>query len=106
MQLPLQPTFNIRRNGVPITKASIKSTIHTGISFGDFPGIIHPYYEIAACEKANYRFYHDWQELTPKQKSVLVAKHITDILLENHKEDAVNREMERAKVRAKSKKSQ
>lgn len=98
------PTFNVSRNGKPIVEVRLKSHINTGIVFGQFQGIVHPWYEIAACNAANYRYFHDWQELSGEQKAVLVSHHLTDILVENHKQDAANEEMERASRKAKRKK--
>ena len=57
--------------------------------------MVNPFYEIAACNAANYRFYHDWQELSSEQKEILVGHYFAGTLLENHKADAQNRASER-----------
>lgn len=62
----------------------------TGITFGEFPGIINPYHEIAACNAANYRYFHDWQELTSDEQAILVTHYLSGIMIENHKQDALN----------------
>jgi hypothetical protein len=91
----LQPTFGLSRNGVPLTEAKLKESINTGITFGSTPGIINPFHEIEACNKANYRYFHDWQELDHSQKAILVAHYYAGILKENHQQDALNQEMDR-----------
>ncbi len=53
-----------------------------------------------ACHKANYQYYGNWRELRPEERAVLVAHYYAGILIENHKQDALNQEMERASKKA------
>lgn len=47
-------------------------------------------YEMEACHNANYRFYDDWQALSPDQKEQLVALYTIQRLKAAHEEDAKN----------------
>ncbi len=95
--------FNIRRNGSLITQVNLQTTVDTGITMTGFPGVINPFHEISACAASGYRYYHDWQELTAQEKSILVGWYLADKLLENHKEDARNRAMEKSQKKPKGK---
>lgn len=65
--------------------------------------MISQFHEMMACKAANYRYFHDWQELTPQQKELLSAHYLAGILLDSHKDDAVNRAMEKQRKRSSKK---
>jgi len=44
--------------------------------------------EIEACNWSNYRYFHEWQELNPRQKEFLIAGYITVQLIKQHQQDA------------------
>jgi len=52
------------------------------------PGLVPLYDEMAACRFAGYRFWHEWQDLSPQERARLVAYYYLDALVEGHKEDA------------------
>ena len=66
-----------------------------GLEFESFPGLIPKFDEMAACRFNNYRYYHDWQELSGSQKAELVAFYYLNVLVENHKRDAEAEEIRR-----------
>lgn len=78
------------RNGQPIQDIRLKYKLETGIEFRDFPGIVPRFYEKEACDAANYRFYHDWQELDREQKAFIVAHYYMKTLIGGHKDEVVN----------------
>lgn len=81
------------RNGIPIDKATLSKTIRTGVEIANLPGQIPVFYEFAACKEYNYRYYHDWQELTPEQQSTIIAHYVLSKLIQSHTQDAELREM-------------
>lgn len=78
------------RHGQPIQTVKLKYKLNTEIEFHDFPGIIPKFYEIDACNEANYSYYGNWQELEPEQKAFLVAHYYMKSLVAGHKEETVN----------------
>lgn len=81
--------FRVTRNGEPIEEIRPSNTIRTGIEFETIPGTIPLYDELEACRYAGYKYWHDWQELTPLERARLVAHYYLNRLIEAHKEDAV-----------------
>lgn len=79
--------------------------IKTGIEFESLPGCIPVFYEVAACNAANYRYYGDWQELTPRQQSTLIGHYLSTIWVANNQNDAEYRhqltETQKRSLRAK-----
>jgi len=63
------------------------------------------YVEMQACHAAEYRYFHDWQELTPKQQSILIAHYISVLLVKNNTQDAEARRQKLEALKAKAKKS-
>lgn len=57
------------------------------------PGCIPVYQEVAACHAANYRYFHDWKELSAEQQAFLIAHYISQHLLETNQQDAEARAM-------------
>lgn len=84
------PIFRVLRNDQPIQEIQLKSKLNTGIEIKDFPGIIPRYYEIEACNEANYQYYGNWQELDTEQKATIVAHYYLRNLMESHKNEVVN----------------
>lgn len=87
------PGFGIKRHGEPIYQIQIKNKFSTGIEVDGLPGVVPEFYEIRACNAANYRYYHDWQELDQEQKSVLIGHYYGTVLIDAHKDDAVSQKM-------------
>lgn len=87
MQLP---DFRISRNDEPIQEVTLKYKLSTGIEVKDFPGIVPKFYERQACQAANYRYYHDWQDLTVEQKAEVLAHYFLENLMESHKSEVIN----------------
>lgn len=83
------------RNGQPIQEIQLKYKLETGIEFKDFPGIVPRFYEVEACNAANYEYYGNWQELDRKQKAFLVGHYYTKMLVNGHKDDVVNAKIEK-----------
>lgn len=75
----------------------IKTKVEVGLGFHDLPGLIPRFVEIEACNAANYRFFHDWPELTSDQKAELVAHHFASGMIEGHKNDAITKQMKKKK---------
>lgn len=50
--------------------------------------MIAHYFVLEACHAANYRYYHDWQELTPTERAVLVAHYLQKQQVQSHQQDA------------------
>jgi len=73
---------------VPLSEAHLISTVRTGIEFVHLPGCIPVFYEVSACNAANYRYFSDWQELSPDQQATIIAWYLSTIWLENNKNDA------------------
>jgi hypothetical protein len=69
------------------------------MEFESIPGSIPLFYEIDACNTANYQYFGSWQELTPEQQSILIAHYFSVKLVNNNTQDAENR-----KLKAQSKK--
>ena len=69
------------------------------MEFESIPGSIPLFYEIDACNAANYQYFHSWQELTPEQQSILIGHYFSVKLVNNNTQDAENR-----KLKAQSKK--
>lgn len=63
------------------------------MEFESIPGSIPLFYEINACQAAGYRYFHDWQELTPEQQSILIAHYFSVKLVDNNNQDAENRKL-------------
>lgn len=80
--------FQITRNGNPITQVNLKHSINTGIDFGNWAGCIPLFQEIAACNAANYTYFHSWQELSTEQRAFIVAQHLLEVIVNNHQQDA------------------
>ena len=85
--------FPITRYGIPLADFKISDVTPTGMDFESIPGSVPMYHEILACNAANYRYFHDWQELTPEQQSILLAHYFSVILVGNNSQDAENRRM-------------
>lgn len=83
------------RNGLPIQEISLKSKLDTGIEIEDVPGMVPRFYEMSACNDANYRFYGDWQELSKEQREDIVAHFILRHIIDGHKDEVVSQEFER-----------
>ena len=101
-------TFPTTRHGIPIGEFRLTDVVPTGIDFKSVPGMIPMYYEVVACNAANYRYFHDWQELTPYQQSILIAHYFNGKLVKSNEQDAENRrqkaEAAKSRVRAKGRK--
>lgn len=90
--------FRTTRNGTNILKAPLRSGVKTGINVEPIiPGMIPLYYEMLAAKEANYRYYHDWQELSSEQKASIVAFYFIEMSITNHQEDARAREIEKGR---------
>lgn len=76
-------------------EVAISHKFESGIDVGSIPGIIPEFYEITACNQANYRYFHDWQELLPEQKAKIVSHYLLNVTIDSHKSDAEQTEMER-----------
>lgn len=93
--------FGVKRFGEPISRVALRKTIDTGITFDQLPGCIPIYYEMEACREANYRYFGDWQDLTPAQQSKIVAHYLLRLMVAQHQHDAENAYQERQQRRAK-----
>lgn len=78
----------------------LSKTVNSGIDIDTIPGYVAPYYEMAACKAANYRYYHDWQELEPYQQAKLIAHYLLSRMVDAHMEDAQNKYQEQQSKRA------
>lgn len=85
----------MKRFGEPIHQLELKHKLSTGITIEGLPGIVPEFYEISACNAANYQFFHNWQELDQEQKAKLVAHYYGDIMVNAHKDDAMNDKMKK-----------
>lgn len=75
-----------------------------GLRIGGLPGNIPLQHEIDACHQANYRYWHDWQELDEKQKGLILAHYFNKQMIQAHRDDTAMTEMERARRRGSKKK--
>lgn len=80
--------FGVTRNGQPLRELSLTETIYTGIHFDHVAGCIPVFYEVDACNQANYQYFGNWQLLTPEQQSFLIGHYFTKISIANHQKDA------------------
>lgn len=64
-------------------------------------GCIPVFYEVEACKAANYRYYHDWQELTAQQQAFLIAHYVAKKNVDNHQQDAQDTYMKQQQKRRK-----
>ena len=83
------------RNDRPIAEVKLRYSIQSGIEIPSRLGIIPLLYEMQACDAANYRFFHDWKELSRQERAIIVAKHVISQLIDSHREDAVARDIDR-----------
>jgi len=60
------------------------------------PGCVPLFLEVQACHVANYRYFHDWQELEEEQKAFLIGHFVTGRWVSNHQADAEYRAQEAA----------
>lgn len=74
--------------GKPLTKATLRHSINTGIQIGNLPIMVPEYHVMLAAEEANYRYYGDWTELGWKERATIVALYFAKMLVKNHNEDA------------------
>lgn len=84
---------------MPIAEVGLKNSLSTGIEFEHLPGCIPIFLEVQACQAANYRYFHDWQELNKDQQAFLIGHFISARWVENNKEDAQYRAQESAAKR-------
>src|SRR5690606_40484013 len=68
---------------LPIFKNAIRSTI----SINSLPGLIPLTTEVDACHAANYRYFHEWQELAPEQQAFLIGHYLSSTMKENIQKD-------------------
>ena len=80
---------------MPIANHPLMATINTGIELDHLPGCIPVYYEVEACNAANYKYYDDWQELKVSQRHFLIAHYYMTKTIAAHQSDAEYREMKR-----------
>lgn len=80
--------------------------LRTGITIDHLPGCIPVYYEVEACQKANYTYWDTWQALSVEQQTWVIAKYLLDNYVQSNQADAQNKEIdkERRKARKKAKK--
>lgn len=69
--------------------------MQSGIEIPGYLGVIPLLYEMQACDQANYRFFHDWQELSRQERAVIIAKTVLLKLIDSHRDDAVARDIDR-----------
>lgn len=81
-------TFQVYRHGRLLDDYPLSSTLETGLDFTHLPGCLPVYYEVAACNAANYRYFDDWQQLKPEQQAFLIAYYLRHKQVENHTKDA------------------
>jgi hypothetical protein len=62
---------------------------------GSIPGNIPLQTEIDVCNQANYRYFHEWQDLATEQKALLTAQYYNRNLIESHKQDQQAQEMKK-----------
>lgn len=77
------------RHGRPIQNIQLKYKLDTGIEIKEVPGIVPSFYEIKACNAANYEYYGSWQELEDWQKAKLIGHYFLDNLINGAKDDTV-----------------
>lgn len=87
------------RFGKPIHHLKIKGDFDSEIDFKSFPLVVHPFIEFAACNKANYQYYDNWDRLSTRQKATIVAQYHLDKLIDQH-----NKAAEKAHYEMESKK--
>lgn len=80
----------------------MRHRLDIGLGYGGIPGLLPENTVIAACNKANYRYYHDWQELTREQQGVIVAEYYMEQAIEGHKNAAINELIEKNKRKSKN----
>jgi hypothetical protein len=84
--------FLISRNNKHIYDVGLSNQINTGIRFYEIPGCVPIYLEVQACNAANYQYFDTWQELTPQQRSFLIAHFLSVRTVENNIRDAEYKE--------------
>ena len=88
--------FEVSRNGVPISQHSLSNTFETGIEFGvPHDSLLSELLVMNACMDAGYRYFHDWQDLTPRQKAKIVARYIMNKIVSAHESDAESKHLEK-----------
>lgn len=70
----------------------------TGIELGNtLPGLMSEFRVMSAARHMGYQYFGNWQDLGWREKSLLVAYYLADIMIGNHSEDARARAVDRGK---------
>lgn len=86
--------FGITQYDDPILDVPLKYELKTGIHVASkIPQLIPEYQVINAAQAAGYRYYHEWQDLSWEERSVLVAHYLAVIMVRSHTEDAQLKEI-------------
>lgn len=88
-------TFQITRNGIPIDQHTVINTVVTGIEYDTIPGFLPTFLVVKVAHASNYRYFDDWQTLSPTQQAFLIAHYIANTYVEQHKSDAEARELKK-----------
>jgi hypothetical protein len=73
----------------------LQDTVDTGIELGGLlPGMVPLFEEREACCQSNYTW-RQWQRLNGEERAEAVAHYRIRLILNLHRDDAMNKEMKR-----------
>lgn len=97
------PNLKVTKDGLPIQLVALHNKKDMGLKIGGLPGNIPLQNEMEACNQANYRFFHDWPELTEHQKALILGQYFNKQMIQAHRDDTAMTEIERSRKRGKKK---